>query len=80
MTEKQHHLENGIMIMPIYLAKGLEFDAVIGYNVSAELFQTTTDAHILYTIASRAMHELVLISLGQPTKLITDLDPQLYQK
>lgn len=80
MTEKQHHLEPGVMIMPIYLAKGLEFDAVIGYNVSAELFKTTTDAHILYTIASRAMHELVLISLGEPTKLITDLDTQLYQQ
>ncbi|WP_125766760.1 RNA polymerase recycling motor HelD [Lapidilactobacillus wuchangensis] len=79
MTEKQHHLEPGVMIMPIYLAKGLEFDAVIGYNVSASLFQNTTDAHILYTIASRAMHELVLISLGQPSALITQLDQQLYR-
>ncbi|WP_261805834.1 RNA polymerase recycling motor HelD [Lapidilactobacillus luobeiensis] len=79
MTEQTHHLQTGVMIMPIYLAKGLEFDAVIGYNVSAELFDSANDAHILYTIASRAMHELLLISLGQPTALITRLDQDLYE-
>ncbi|MFC6316119.1 RNA polymerase recycling motor HelD [Lapidilactobacillus achengensis] len=80
MTEQTHHLQTGVMIMPIYLAKGLEFDAVIGYNVSADLFNAANDAYILYTIASRAMHELWLISLGAPTPLITQLAPDLYER
>lgn len=80
MTEKQRRLHHGVMIMPIYLAKGLEFDAVIGYNVSEQSFHEEGDRQILYTIASRAMHELLLLSLGEPTHLITDLPNNLYQQ
>ncbi|MFD1465924.1 RNA polymerase recycling motor HelD [Lapidilactobacillus mulanensis] len=79
MTENKRRLHHGVMIMPIYLAKGLEFDAVIGYNVSQDSFGQAGDHQILYTIASRAMHELILLSLGTPTKIITDLPGELYQ-
>ncbi|WP_125608027.1 RNA polymerase recycling motor HelD [Lapidilactobacillus bayanensis] len=80
MTEQQRRLHHGVMIMPIYLAKGLEFDAVIGYNVSETSFHEDGDHQILYTIASRAMHELLLLSLGKPSHLITDLPSNLYQQ
>lgn len=80
MTENQRRLHHGVMIMPIYLAKGLEFDAVIGYNVSEQSFHEEGDHQILYTIASRAMHELLLLSLGEPSHLITSLPDGLYQR
>lgn len=80
MTENQRRLHRGVMIMPIYLAKGLEFDAVIGYNVSENSFHEEGDRQIIYTIASRAMHELLLLSLGEPSHLITSLPSDLYQR
>ena len=58
-------------MLPIYLAKGLEFDAVIGYDVSQENYPDETSTGLLYTLASRAMHELALISVGPVTQLIT---------
>ncbi|MBM7617662.1 DNA helicase IV [Weissella uvarum] len=59
-----------ILVMPIYLAKGLEFDAVIGYDVSETNYPGEASRGLLYTLASRAMHELVLISVGDVTPLI----------
>lgn len=60
-----------ILVMPIYLAKGLEFDAVIGYDVSQTNYPDHQATGLLYTLASRAMHTLVLISAdGTIPKLI----------
>lgn len=59
-----------ILVMPIYLAKGLEFDAVIGYDVSQLNYPDTDSTGLLYTLASRAMHELMMISIGPVTQLI----------
>jgi len=52
-----------ILVMPIYLAKGLEFDAVIGYDVSQTNYPDHLATGLLYTLASRAMHALALISI-----------------
>jgi Superfamily I DNA and RNA helicases len=78
LEESDRTLPAGIVILPIYLAKGLEFDSVIVNNVSADEYPDTSERGILYTICSRAMHELVMISIGQPSPLITQLDPDLY--
>ena len=59
-----------ILVLPIYLAKGLEFDAVIGYDVSSENYPDDESVGLLYTLASRAMHELHLISKGAATPLL----------
>lgn len=64
-------LPSGILIMPIYLAKGLEFDAVVAYDASATNYPNQHSAGIIYTIASRAMHQLSLISLGETSPLVT---------
>lgn len=61
-----------VLVMPIYLAKGLEFDAVIGYDVSQENYPDSEAVGLLYTLASRAMHELVLFSVGTVTKLVQE--------
>lgn len=59
-----------VLVLPIYLAKGLEFDAVVGYDVSAENYPDDESVGLLYTLASRAMHELHLVSQGEPTPLL----------
>lgn len=49
-------------VLPIHLAKGLEFKQVLLYDVSEENYHTDQDRRILYTAISRAMEELVVTS------------------
>lgn len=53
-------IPKGILILPIYLAKGLEFDAVIGHDISANNYPDKCSVDVLYTICTRAMHSLTL--------------------
>ncbi|GAK30913.1 possible DNA helicase [Weissella oryzae SG25] len=69
-----------VLIMPIYLAKGLEFDAVIGFDVSQANYPNQIANGLLYTLASRAMHELVLLSVGPATEAINRVAETLVWK
>lgn len=77
-TENQR-LVDGVIIVPSYLAKGLEFDAVIVWNCNATQYPDDAERQLLYTIASRAMHLLTLISVGQPTPLLKGVPTDEYQ-
>lgn len=70
MTDADRSLPKGILVLPIYLAKGLEFDAVVAWDVSATNFADERMTGTLYTIITRAMHQLVLISIGPVSPLI----------
>jgi DNA helicase II / ATP-dependent DNA helicase PcrA len=67
--------EKGISIIPAYLAKGIEFDAVIIYNASS--YVEEGERKLFYTACTRAMHELHLFGDGE-TPLLADMDPALY--
>ena len=58
--------------MPIYLAKGLEFDSVIAWNVSKDNYPNDDYVGTIYTIATRAMHHLTLISNGTVSPIIAN--------
>lgn len=53
-------IPKGILVLPIYLAKGLEFDAVVGHDISAKNYPDSRSVDVLYTICTRAMHSLTL--------------------
>ncbi|PXW92150.1 DNA helicase-2/ATP-dependent DNA helicase PcrA [Streptohalobacillus salinus] len=74
VTSETHDFEPGIKVIPVYLAKGIEFDAVVVYDASADRYQTALGRHLLYTAATRAMHELTLISVGELPRFITAID------
>lgn len=76
-TENQR-LVDGIIVVPSYLAKGLEFDAVIVWNANDQQYAGDDEQQLLYTICSRAMHSLTIVSIGQPSRLFDKVDPQLY--
>ena len=48
------------VIIPSYLTKGLEFDAVIIADASDDNWKTPLERKALYVSASRAMHRLVV--------------------
>lgn len=52
----------GVMVLPVALAGGLEFDAVVVADVSA--YKGADTRHALYVAASRARHRLALVRRG----------------
>jgi DNA helicase II / ATP-dependent DNA helicase PcrA len=68
--------ENGVNVVPTYLAKGIEFDAVIIYDSSS--YSRTEERKLLYTACTRAMHELYILSNGKISPLLEEIDEQLY--
>lgn len=51
----------GIVVIPSYLAKGVEFDCVFIHDASANTYNRETERRLFYTACTRAMHELTLL-------------------
>lgn len=68
----------GILVIPSYLAKGVEFDGVIIYNASREQYGKENERKLFYTACTRAMHELHLYHLGELSPFVSALPPDTY--
>lgn len=77
-TENQR-LVKGTIIVPSFLAKGLEFDAIIVWNANDQQYHGDDERQLLYTICSRAMHALTLTAVGQVTSLLDKVPTDEYQ-
>ncbi|KGA96670.1 helicase [Alkalihalobacillus alcalophilus ATCC 27647 = CGMCC 1.3604] len=62
--------EQGVVVIPSYLAKGIEFDAVIIYDASEHVYGDESLRRIFYTACTRAMHDLQLYSVGEPSPFL----------
>jgi len=62
--------EQGIVVIPAYLAKGIEFDAVIIYDASKDAYGEESLRRLFYTACTRAMHHLQLYSMGEPSPIL----------
>ncbi|WP_151734718.1 RNA polymerase recycling motor HelD [Paenibacillus tengchongensis] len=70
VTKETPNFQKGTLVLPAYLAKGVEFDAVIIYNGSAERYNRENERKLFYTACTRAMHVLHIFSLGQPSRFL----------
>lgn len=61
------------LVIPAYMAKGLEFDAVLVYNVSRNNYSSPLDQKLLYIAATRALHELSFYHIG-PKSIFLDFN------
>lgn len=77
-TENQR-LVDGVLVVPSYLAKGLEFDAVIVWDANDQKYHGDSERQLLYTICSRAMHDLTIVSVGQASQLFADVPSYEYE-
>jgi DNA helicase-2/ATP-dependent DNA helicase PcrA len=60
VTEREADYEGGLTILPVYLAKGLEFDAVIVAD-AARYTDSPLDIKLNYVAMTRALHRLAII-------------------
>lgn len=62
----------GVVLLPLRVAKGLEFDHVIVPDAQEEVYPDTPLARRrLYTAISRAMHRVTVLAQGELTPLLT---------
>lgn len=62
---------SGIMVLPIHMTKGLEFDAVLLWNPDEVSYRASDeDAKLLYVAITRALHELRIVYQGNLSKLL----------
>ena len=67
---EEEEFKKGVMVLPIQLTKGLEFDAVILWNPNEKAYEENEgDAKLLYVAVTRALHELHIVYKSNLSKL-----------
>lgn len=69
ITENETYL-NGTVIIDAFSSKGLEFDAVILFNVNDVEYSTELDKQLLYVATTRALHDICILHTNKPSKFI----------
>ncbi len=80
ISKKTLFFEKGVMVISAYLAKGVEFDAVLIYDASSDTYGKEDERKLFYTACTRAMHRLQLYSTGAWTPFLQKLDGSLYER
>ena len=65
----------GVMVLPVTLTKGLEFDAVIIYDPDKKSYPAdNSHVKLLFVAATRALHKLCIVHSGDVTELFDKVD------
>lgn len=59
MEDSSKKFNKNLVIVPSYLAKGLEFDSVISYTDKDNVY-TKDEKYLFYVVATRCQHELII--------------------
>lgn len=76
---QNQRLVPGTIVVPAYLAKGLEFDAIIMWDASKDNYPSDNDRQLVYTITSRAMHGLSVLYQSEISPLLSGISSDLYE-
>ncbi|NOU95368.1 AAA family ATPase [Paenibacillus sp. LMG 31456] len=79
VTQYTPTFEKGTLIIPAYLAKGVEFDAVIIYDASEEQYNRESERKLFYTACTRAMHLLHVYAVGELSPFVLAQNPLTYE-
>ncbi|WP_438445431.1 RNA polymerase recycling motor HelD [Gorillibacterium sp. sgz5001074] len=80
LTKESIAFGKGTFVIPVYLAKGVEFDAVLLYEASREAYGRDYERKLLYTACTRAMHRLFLYSTGAWSPFIQAVSADLFER
>ena len=70
VTKDDDEYINGTLVIPAYLAKGLEFDVVLIYNAGSGNYSCEEERLLFYTACTRALHKLCVYYTGKLTPLL----------
>jgi DNA helicase II / ATP-dependent DNA helicase PcrA len=74
ITSESSRLTAGTCIIPCYLAKGLEFDAVIIFDASKDSYEGEELRKLMYTMCTRALHKLTIVYKDELTTLLENVE------
>ncbi|MFD2877323.1 ATP-binding domain-containing protein [Paenibacillus rhizoplanae] len=80
ITKDTPAFKKGVQVIPAYLAKGVEFDAVLIYDASPQTYHRERERKLFYTACTRAMHRLQLYTAGEWTPFVNGVDGELYEQ
>ena len=72
LKSSSFEFEQGIAVVPSYLSKGIEFDAVIVYDASEDVYSDESLRKVFYTVCTRAMHHLQINTIGKPNQFLVN--------
>jgi DNA helicase-2/ATP-dependent DNA helicase PcrA len=78
ITDEHSRYRGGLVVIPYYLAKGLEFDAVILWDAQAAQFSQAHHRYQLYVACSRALHALYLCYTDTLSPFIAQIPKEYY--
>ena len=74
ITGKEDEYKSGLVIVPSYLSKGLEFDIVILSNANSTHYQEDElDIKLLYVSMTRPLHKLFILYEGELSPLLNEV-------
>ncbi|USG68053.1 AAA family ATPase [Brevibacillus ruminantium] len=80
LSIKDTQFPGGVVVMPSYLTKGLQFDVVFTLDTEAYT-DSEWDTKLLYVVMTRPVHRLVLLHpVDQVSPLIRDIDSALCEQ
>ncbi|MBM7691012.1 DNA helicase-2/ATP-dependent DNA helicase PcrA [Peribacillus deserti] len=79
MNQTTTSYSKGVVVLPAYLAKGIEFDSVVIHDASQEVYRHESERNLFYTACTRAMHTLTLITVGDESTFIKKIPSDKYQ-
>lgn len=73
LNSEDANYTGGMVIVPSYMAKGLEFDAVIVASLEEDYRFEELDIKLLYVAMTRALHSLDVLSCGKTMALLDNI-------
>lgn len=80
VTREETEYQNGLIVLPVYLAKGLEFDSVLIPDAGEQVYGSEEERKLFYTACTRAMNRLFVYYSGEVNRFIAGIDRSLYQE
>ncbi|KRL05647.1 RNA polymerase recycling motor HelD [Liquorilactobacillus oeni] len=80
IKSENQRLASGTIVVPAFLAKGLEFDAVIMWNADEKNYANEDERQLVYTICSRAMHRLNIFAVKKLSPLFDRVSADFYKR
>ena len=75
ITDKVTDYQGGVVVIPSYLSKGLEFDGVILWAVDKEIYtMEDLDIKLFFIGITRALHKVTMLYEGDYTEILEGLD------